>query len=179
MKYVIISITLFSVFLSSLHSLPECRATELTANEIKRDGRFIAYDNGTVLDSRTNLMWAATDNGNNINWANARSYCENYRGGGYTDWRMPTQDELAELYDESKSRPGACNQNLNLHVATELIDITCFGLWASEIRVSTRASEAAIFYFGLGKRDWFSQSIIILRALPVRSGKWVTGSSGL
>jgi hypothetical protein len=42
-----------------------------TANEIKRDGRFIAYDNGTVLDTSTNLMWAARDNGHNINWLNA------------------------------------------------------------------------------------------------------------
>jgi hypothetical protein len=72
---------------------------EITAGESARDGRFIAYDNGTVSDTRTGLMWAAKDNGSKINWANAKSYCENYRGGGYTDWRMPTQDELAELYD--------------------------------------------------------------------------------
>lgn len=30
--------------------------------EIANDGRFIAYDNGTVLDTGTNLMWAAKDN---------------------------------------------------------------------------------------------------------------------
>lgn len=70
-------------------------------SEIRRDGRFIVYDNGTVLDTRTNLMWAAKDNGSNINWQNAKEYCENYRGGGYTDWRVPTQDELAGLYDRS------------------------------------------------------------------------------
>jgi len=34
-----------------------------TAGETVRDGRFIAYDNGTVLDTSTNLMWAAKDNG--------------------------------------------------------------------------------------------------------------------
>jgi len=28
------------------------------AGEIGRDGRFIAYDNGTVLDTETGLMWA-------------------------------------------------------------------------------------------------------------------------
>lgn len=78
------------------------RPSVFKSNEIKRDGRFIAYDNGTVLDTKTNLMWAAKDNGNDVNWANARSYCESYRGGGYTDWRMPTQDELSELYDKSK-----------------------------------------------------------------------------
>jgi hypothetical protein len=59
------------------------RPTVSIAKEIKRDGRFIAYDDGTVLDTKTKLMWAARDNGSNINWANAKSYCENYRGGGY------------------------------------------------------------------------------------------------
>jgi hypothetical protein len=67
--------------------------------------RFKIYKNGTVLDTRTNLMWAAKDNGSDINWQDAKSYCENYRGGGYSDWRMPTQDELAGLYDSSKSYP--------------------------------------------------------------------------
>jgi hypothetical protein len=60
-------------------------------------GRFIAYDNGTVLDTRSNLMWAAKDNGSKVTWQDAKSYCANYRGGGYTDWRMPTLDEFAGL----------------------------------------------------------------------------------
>jgi hypothetical protein len=85
------------------------RPSVSTAKEIRRDGRFIAYNDGTVLDTITNLMWAAKDNGSNINWADAKNYCEDYRGGGYTDWRMPTQDELAGLYDTGKSRPMACN----------------------------------------------------------------------
>lgn len=46
---------------------------DFSSKEISRDGRFIAYDNVTVLDTRTNLMWAAKDNGGNINWANART----------------------------------------------------------------------------------------------------------
>ena len=136
-----------------------------TANEIRRDGRFIAYDNGTVLDTKTNLMWAAKDNGSNINWQGAKSYCENYRGGGYTDWRMPTQDELEGLYDEKKSHPAAGNPNYNMHVATELID-TYSAPWASE----TRGSDAAYFGFILGNRGWNPQSVLC-RALPVRSGK--------
>jgi len=78
-------------------------AKMLTLKEIGKDGRFIAYDDGTVLDTRTNLMWADKDNSSDINWQGAKSYCENYRGGGYSDWRMPTQDELAGLYDEGKT----------------------------------------------------------------------------
>jgi hypothetical protein len=51
--------------------------------ETRRDGRFIAYDNGTVLDTKTSLMWAAKDNGRDTTWESGKSYCENYRGGGY------------------------------------------------------------------------------------------------
>jgi len=144
----------------------KCRIED---EETGRDGDFIAYNNGTVLDTRTNLMWAAKDNGSYIDWQNAKSYCENYLGGGYTDWRMPTQDELAGLYDENKSRPAACNREANLHVATEFIDITCFAPWALE----TSGSEAAYFNFYNGSRSWITQTDTYagLRALPVRFAK--------
>jgi hypothetical protein len=147
------------------------RPSASTANEMKIDGRFIAYDNGTVLDARTNLIWAAKDNGTDINWNNAKSYCDNYRGGGYTDWRMPTQDELAGLYDTAQTYQPECRgffgSRWDLHL-TELIRLTCIAPWASE----TRGSEAAGFRFDGGVRYWGLQSGgENLRALPVRSAK--------
>ena len=138
--------------------------------ETTRDDRFIAYDNGTVLDTKTKLMWAARDNGSNINWQGAKFYCENYRGGDYKDWRMPTLDELEGLYDESKSRPATCSGGNSIHIATDLIDITCFYSWTSETSPTT--AESAIFDFGPGIRSAFaSQLPRFSRALPVRSGK--------
>jgi hypothetical protein len=137
--------------------------------EIGRDGRFIAYDNGTVLDTRTNLMWAAKDNGSDINWANAKSYCENYRGGSYSDWRLPTQNELAGLYDRGKTQRNESNPSAPPLHLTELIDLTSCCAWASE----TRGTDAARFFFTNDIKDWFHQSYAIkyLRALPVRSAK--------
>ncbi|MCP4647762.1 MAG: DUF1566 domain-containing protein [bacterium] len=44
--------------------------------ETKQDGQFVAYDNGTVMDTKTGLMWAAKDNGEDINWHGAKKYCE-------------------------------------------------------------------------------------------------------
>ena len=136
------------------------------ATEVKRDGRFIAYDNGTVLDTRTNLMWAAKDNGSDINWVNAKPYCDNYRGGGYTDWRMPTQDELAGLYDRSKTQ--MIDKYTWVHL-TELIRFTATVFTTSD----TRGSDAATFNFYNGQRDWSHQSFGSIggRALPVRSAK--------
>jgi len=143
------------------------RPSVSTGSETGRDGRFIAHNNGTVSDTKTNLMWAAKDNGSDINWANAKSYCENYRGGGYTDWRMPTKDELAGLYDAGKTQLGS-DSRWSIHMATELISITGYGYWASEIR----GSDAAFFGFDYGERYWTPQLRVgYARALPVRSGK--------
>ena len=140
------------------------RPSQTAVRETTKDGRFIAFMDETVLDTSTNLMWAAKDSGRDINWANARSYCENYRGGGYKDWRMPTQDELAGLYDKANTYRSACG-DVNL---TNLIRLTCSAPWASE----ARELGAANFDFGNGKRYWSLQlGDGNGRALPVRSGK--------
>ncbi len=137
-----------------------------TSHNIKaRDDRFVAYDDGTVLDTKTNLMWAAKDNGREVEWVNARSYCEDYRGGGYSDWRMPTLDELAALYDNNKTYESDCGVDVHL---TELIHLTCSSPWSSE----RRDSSAGFFHFGGGGTFWkFRDFYLYQRALPVRSGK--------
>lgn len=101
-------------------------------------------------------MWVARDNGNDINWQDAKRYCENYRGGGYSDWRMPTQDELARLYKAGIR-----------YIKNHIIDITVCCPWASE----TNGSAAATFDFTFGRWAWRAWSGSgYLRALPVRSG---------
>ncbi len=133
--------------------------------EIGRDGRFIAYSDGTVLDTRTNLMWAATDEGNGVNWTDAKGYCENYRGGGYKNWRLPAKSELVELYKSvNHYAKSGCGRDAHL---TEWIRLNCSTwVWASE----TRGSDAAYLSFGaLGTPEWNPQSDRSLQALPVRS----------
>jgi tetratricopeptide (TPR) repeat protein len=141
----------------------EYRAEE----KVRVRNRFIAYNNGTVLDTRTNLMWAAKDNGENINWANAKSYCEKYRGGGYSDWRMPTLDELGGLYDAGKSYKSDCGYSdlsYDVHL-TELIRLTCTWAWTSE----TRGSDAETVGFLYGRHTLKNQrDTLAMRALPVR-----------
>ena len=139
--------------------------------EIARDGRYIAYDDGgkgVVLDTRTKLMWAAKDNGENINWYDAKKHCENFRGGGYTDWRLPTLDELESLYDKSTDNPnstcwlGKCHLNTFFHINP------CYP-WASDTKDG--GSRAAYFHFGNGARGWNPPSHCGgYRFLPVRGG---------
>jgi hypothetical protein len=127
--------------------------------EAGTDGRFVAYDTAVVLDTKTGLMWADEDNGKDISWHDAITYCGRYIGGGYTDWRIPTQDELAEICDKDKRNPQG-------YLVTRLIEMTGCCPWAS----NTRASEAAGFNFGGGYGYWSPQvgSRYGLRALPVR-----------
>ncbi len=136
------------------------------ARETERDGRFIAYDNGTVLDTRTRLMWAATDNGSNIDYAEAKSYCENYRAGGYTDWRMPTDRELLGLFDSTKTYESDCGYKVHL---TELIHLTCIAPWA----YVPDGSRSVVFHtYGDEGTQSLSQVMeVAYRALPVRSVK--------
>ncbi|MBN2570463.1 MAG: caspase family protein [Deltaproteobacteria bacterium] len=42
--------------------------------DVKQDIRFVDNGDGTVMDNQTGLMWAARDNGANINWHDAQSY---------------------------------------------------------------------------------------------------------
>ena len=39
-------------------------------------------------------------------WSSARNMCEQLRLGGFSDWRLPTQGELAILYNERKEIGG-------------------------------------------------------------------------
>jgi hypothetical protein len=101
-----------------------------------------------------------------VNYHIASAKRANYRGGGHTDWRMPTQDELAGLYDSNKSYK-ATQLDYSVHL-TELIQLSTCCPWASE----TRGSDAAFLGFKYGIRYWTRQPYgNNYRALPVRSGK--------
>lgn len=126
-------------------------------------GRFVAYNDGTTLDTQTNLLWAARDNGKDINWTDAKFYCENYNGGGHKDWRMPTRDELQGLYDRM------IFGNNHYHI-TKLITLTGAFLWASDVKYS----RVAYVSFINNRATWFwdpRKNKSRSRVLPVRYGR--------
>jgi hypothetical protein len=58
----------------------------------------------TWTDPDTSLMWMKRDNGSDVNWKPASQYCANLgktRYQEYSDWRLPTIEELARIYDPS------------------------------------------------------------------------------
>ena len=55
--------------------------------------RFVDNGDGTVTDTRRQLMWQQGDNGEQVAFEEAQKYCKNLRLGGYTDWRLPKPEE--------------------------------------------------------------------------------------
>lgn len=125
--------------------------------EINKDGRFIAYDNQTVLDTTTNLIWASRDNGAPLSWPDAKTFATNYKGGDYTDWRLPTEAELAGLFDKAKTHRSYCAAAVDelgaavdeVHL-TDLIRVTCTRVWTSEAH-SDKPDSATEYDFHAGK----------------------------
>jgi len=57
-----------------------------------------------VVDYVTNLEWQDNSNLQNTrkNWSDAKEYCDKLDLGGFTDWRLPTREELYSIIDFSK-----------------------------------------------------------------------------
>lgn len=53
----------------------------------------------TWTDAATGLTWAKQDNGTDVYWRQASSYCANLNLGGHSNWRLPTIEEIAAVYD--------------------------------------------------------------------------------
>ncbi len=63
--------------------------------------RFMTMQSRVVVDTRTGLMWAPDPGGRNMVWEKAEEYVRSLDMGNYRDWRLPTRNELRELYDPS------------------------------------------------------------------------------
>lgn len=62
------------------------------------------YPATTWTDPATGSVWAGRDNGKNVDWGDAESFCQNLTVNGDSGWRLPSIEELATLYDPNSSR---------------------------------------------------------------------------
>lgn len=59
----------------------------------------------TWTDPATELTWTRKDNGSDVDWPKANAYCSDLKLAGDSDWRLPTLEELQEIYDPSVNTP--------------------------------------------------------------------------
>lgn len=135
---------------------PRCMA--IAATDSGGDSRFIGHSNGTVVDTKTGLMWAAADNGEDVNWTAAALFCEEYAGGGFTDWRLPTCEELSTLYTPEKANEDGL-------FLSGVIRLSSIMMWTSDrqaCKAKTLDFTSGLILTIVGSRADVS------RALPVR-----------
>lgn len=60
----------------------------------------------TWTDPGTGLMWTKEDNGSRINWNAANQYCRDMKVQDYSDWRLPTIEELRGIFDKTQNVGG-------------------------------------------------------------------------
>jgi hypothetical protein len=69
-------------------------------------------------DQDTGLTWTKEDNGSDVDWNQANAYCTNLRLGEYSDWRLPTIDELQGIYDANVINVGSGHVKGNLKLSS-------------------------------------------------------------
>ena len=73
---------------------------------------------GYWIDPATGLMWAGKDNGKDVTWKQAITYCRDLRLAGYSDWRLASIGELQGIYKKDANAPGLMGPSGKGHAAT-------------------------------------------------------------
>ena len=71
-------------------------------------GPRFTLDGDTVRDVESGLIWTRnTIPGGRRKWVDAKKVAEECRAGGFTDWRLPTIQELLSIVDYERSEPSS------------------------------------------------------------------------
>jgi hypothetical protein len=65
----------------------------------------VSGDGLVVTDLNTGLMWQQADDGVLRDWYAASAYCDNLALSGYSDWRLPSIEELDSIVDFGRFSP--------------------------------------------------------------------------
>lgn len=83
--------------------------------------RFIDYGPHVIQDTETGLYWLKKDTWlekkKYFNWHESRDYAElkNVRKiGGFSDWRLPSNEEAATLYNEAWENTGKTGETVHI-----------------------------------------------------------------
>lgn len=114
----------------------------------------------TYRDADTRLMWPTRDNGADLDWQGAVEYCDALEHGAWTDWRLPTLDELEGIEAMWSLRPFKTADPITLSACCS---------WSSD-----RIDEERAWNFNYRFRRPFRGHLgysLNLRALCVRDGR--------
>ncbi|MBO4711859.1 DUF1566 domain-containing protein [bacterium] len=110
---------------------------------------------GPCFDSTSKLTWSAK--ADNMDFANAQTYCEALTDNGYTDWRLPTISELRTLIldcDTTKMPGGTCN----LREDSEVVCLSVSSDECAPIPTCNSCGNAAGTHSKFGETSWIWSS---------------------
>ncbi len=120
--------------------------------------RFRDNEDGTISDNELNVMWQKKDSFQDlkkwVNWFKSKDYFEKLNKeafAGYSNWRLPTEDEAWSLFDLKKTNTDKYGDDIYLDPVFEpgSVGVT----WTKE----TRDSSALIIQYEDGDKIWPSQ----------------------
>ena len=110
-------------------------------------------NNGTVTDESTGLVWQKGDSFHDtkkaLNWYDALEYVtlkNSQKFAGHDDWRLPSLEELNNLWQSSGKIKSKDDETLGL--APEFQKGGSYYIWTGEERGLDHA-----WYFGLGQKE--------------------------
>jgi hypothetical protein len=101
---------------------------------------FISNGDGTISQTEYGLMWQRTGSDPNmLTWEQGRDYCETLSDAGYTDWHLPTMNELKGLVYCSNGRETPlddyedCGTGYSSPTINSLFAVQGSGYWTSRV----------------------------------------------
>lgn len=167
-----ITICLIGLLLLTWRFSSPCLAGGEEGQVVARDGIFVLYSNGVVVDDQRKLMWARSDNGTRISIDGAKAYVKALDLAGYSDWRIPDIRELESLMvkDSSNDTPGTdgCDGDYEIH---PFFKLTCCCPWALQDSGTRPAAYPFIRTIASGSMWHHKSNRIGNRILAVRNMK--------
>ena len=132
--------------------------------------RFTDNGDGTVTDHRLGVMWAKSDNQRDIGWKQAEAFARNgfgrTVGNQYTNWRLPTLEELQSLF---VVKPGYNGYGTDCGIRVRMVSqikLSCILIWSSDMALGSHMA----YNFNIGNPFTVqSYDISGCRVLPVRN----------
>jgi hypothetical protein len=144
-------------------TLDEDRRSKFGLNEDSKPLEYIENDfkdngDGTITDRATGLMWQKSGSDKTLTYEEAKAYVEKLKLAGYSDWRLPTVDELKSLLTQEKQ-----SNDLYINPIFEKKQYNWF--WTSDQRSSGGAWGV---YFDGGDVGWLVVNFGYVRAVRSR-----------
>jgi hypothetical protein len=88
------------------------------------------HTGGVWTDPATGFMWTRKDNGFALRWQSAADYCRNLQLAGYSDWWLPSIDELRKIYNPNAGVACGPNGTMSCQIKGG-IQLTSGVVWSS------------------------------------------------